>query len=587
MKRTAVALCLMTLSAPAVHADGPPRLETILPAETSLLILVEDAPTLLSEWPESPLGQTWADPQVTSFLAPMRASMKIDRWEGITREATGYPLSKILESFTGQAAFVLRDFDLGSPDEHNPSFALMAHVGDKHEVIRELLAMDLKRSRKEAPEGVQVRELEEEFEAESLHVRQLLTDDEVEEGLGWAIVDGTYFMAEPKAFLQELVDAAKAGPPTGLGSSTQFQKLKRRTPASDVLLYVNLQSFVPALRASLQDEQEANPMGVTAEALIDALSLETLEAFYISGKVTRVETALDLGLLYRGDRGVTRLLAYQPGPPKLPDFFPAGTAAASVANFSIPNTWEALKEILQTMNPMLSGMLDASLQQLSATAGFDVELNLVGSLGKTVVGAQFQREPEHPGEHPSLARMDTLFGVEIGDRQSFEMALEGIKSLTGQGMELFDEREYLGETIYVSKQPLPKEIVGEPEQKLAYTFGNGYLFISLGSTAPLEAVLSGSGDRKRTIWKRKDVKAALRSIPRDVSAVSYYNVGSFVESVIDSMAQVESLGAGGAHFCDPDQKPDPRVLEEYFGIAVGSVSKNGEGIFSRFRLIHP
>ena len=213
-----------------------------------------------------------------------------------------------------------------------------------------------------------------------------------------------------------------------------------------------------------------------------------------------------------------------------------------------------------------------------------------------LISAQFFREPDEPGQEPSFEQLENLIGIAVSDRQSLEGSLDALKALGGQGMELFEEREYLDHTIYVSKQAMPEEMTGAPGQRFAYMLTSEYLFFSMTGPGPLETVLGSKQNPARSIWNRADVKAAIEALPADASSVYYYDVGSLAASMFKSLVTFQKMAAGGGEdddeggplrWIDPETPPDPDLLRKYFGIGVGCLQKDGSGLYTRVRLLAP
>jgi hypothetical protein len=124
-----------------------------------------------------------------------------------------------------------------------------------------------------------------------------------------------------------------------------------------------------------------------------------------------------------------------------------------------------------------------------------------------------------------------------------------------------------------------------------------YLLISIGSTYPLEAALSGADSPGRSIWKQSAVRSAIRGLPKDAAAVYYYDVRSLIRSLFTTLVAVDGMGGDGAgeseageyafDCCDMEAVPDPDALSEYFGIAVGYLQKDSTSLFSRLRFLTP
>lgn len=615
MRRSIAPFTLALLVAiPAAATPAAVRQEAIISADTDMVLLIDDVPRFLERWSESPLGRAWSDPQMKRFLAPMRDDMAIDHWEEIVRGETGLELDEILGTFTGQVALLLPDIRQAietAEDEGPEQFAMVAEVGANDELVRRLLELDLDSSREGLEENEKLEEVAEEFRGETLHVRHLTTADGEEEGEGWAMVAGFAVMAEPKSYLQQIVGAVKERAcDSPLKDDPGFRKVRGRVPATDLLVYFDFGAVLPmieeAFQKNLDDPEAPNPMGITSRAVLDALAFDAIQSVFVSTTLMDRATHIDVGLQYTEDRGLLKILAFEPGPVRLPDFLPDDAVEASAANFSLPKMWQALKEILGAVNPGFSSMLDMQLAQLNANHGFDLEKGVFGSLGNRFVAAKYLRPAEEPGETPSLDVLDQIFGISVTDRQSLEMGLEALKSMAGAEAELFEVTEYLDHTIFTLKQAMPSE-PGAPAQRLAYTLTDDYLLLSTGTQAPLRAAVSRGNRSGKQLWDRSEVKRALKTLPPDASGLSFYDVERMVRSAIDNCGRVQSLMQPAAEsietegepegdaveeeaqpeFCDPSAKPDPSTIGKYFGPAVGAQYKDGGGFYSTVRLIHP
>lgn len=603
---------LVTIVATATFADV--QLEAVISADSDMVLVIDDVPRFLERWSESPLGRAWNDPQVKRFLAPMRDDLEIDRWEETVRGETGLELDEILAAFKGQVALLLPDMRqiIEAADDEDPEqYALLAEVGADDTIVRRLMELDLDSMREELEENEKLEEVEEEFRGETLHVRRVTTADGEDENEGWAIVGGFAVMAEPKSYLQQLVGALKErASDSPLNEDPGFRKVRGRVPSTDLLLYFDFDGVLPMLVESIKkdlDNPEApNPMGLTGQAVLDALALDAIQSFFVSTTILDGATHIDVGIQYTENRGLLKILAFEPGPVRLPEFLPDDAVEASVANFSLPKMWQAVKEILGAINPAFAGMLEMQLAQLNATHGFDLEKGVFGSLGDQLVAAKYLRPAEEPGETPSLEVLDQIFGVSVTDRQSLEMGLEALKSLAGAGGELFEVTEYLDHTIFTLKQEMPSE-PGAAPQRLAYTLTDDYLLFSTGTQAPLRAAVSRGGRPGKKLWDRREVKQAMKTLPPNASGLSFYDVERMLRSAIEGCGQVQSLmqqdeesveadaepegveveEEAAPEFCDPSAKPDPSTIGKYFGPAVGAQYKDGGGFYGTVRLIHP
>jgi len=535
----------------------------------------------------------------------MREDMEIDRWEEIVRGETGYELSEIIGSFTGQVAVIFPDL-MGLMEEvdtieGDTQLAIIAAIGEDDSILRALLQLDLEFSQEDLGEDEKYEEVEEEFQGVTLHVRKQTTLEGVEEQEGWAVVDGFALMAEPKSYLQELVATIKkGGTDSPLRDSEGFRKMRNRVSAVDLLVYLNFEAFLPiieegireGMRSEQQQSDQPDPMGITPEAVIDSLALDSIQSVFGSMKILDDATQVDFGVQYAEDRGVIKILALLPGPVEPPDFIPEDALSLSVANFSVKQAWEALKEMFRVVSPDFADMMEMQLHQLAAESGFDLDKGIFGSFGDRLFAAEFAPPPEQPGEGASFAALDQLIGLSVTDRQSLEMGLEALKSLIGAGGELFESSEYLGYTIYRMKQPLPGA-AENPSRVLAYALTEDHLLLSIGTDAPLRAALSRQNKPGRNVWDRPDVRKALEGLPPKASGLSYYDVEGLLRTAIDSCSALQTMVGEEegedetAALCDPEAKPDAATIRKYFGLALGAQYKDGGGFYGTVRLMHP
>jgi hypothetical protein len=582
------------LSPAAFAADQ--RLEAMLPEDASFVVLIEDLPGFLESWPESPLGQMWNDPQVKKFFAPVRESLAIDAWEERVKGEVGYSLSEVLESFDGQASLIAPDFRSILEAEKTgatPPFAVMARVDeDSHEIIEALMTYDLEHERSKADEGTEIEDVTEEFQGETIHVRRVTTETGVDESFGWAIVKDWVIAAEPRSYLQDLTAMLKKGSNgSALDDSAAFRKMRERTPESDLLLYVDIESIAPMLREEMEKNEAAadpeapeNPMGITPDGLMKALDLENLQALYFASTVGKQATEVDAGLLYRENKGLVKLLAYTPGPVELQGILPDDVISAGAANFSFPDMWDSLQEMLTQMSPMMGMMLQMQTPTPDGGDAINPLQAFFSSLGDKMITAEFLPEPSAPGEEPSLEAVETVVGISIHDRQTLEMAIDGFMTLLG-GAELFDSHEYLGHEVHVLKSELQAE--GEEGEGMAYALTDDYLLLGIGSSGPVESLLARIEKPRRSIWQRNDVKAAIAALPGKPSALAYYDVAAFVKQMFSAMVTMQSVSDAQETFCNPGAAPDPRDIAKYFGVAVGAYYKESGAFHSTFRLRHP
>ncbi len=395
MHRFSALLVVLVTLATSPQLFAAPRIEDVLPADTSLLLMVEDMPALLEQGSENPLVAVWNHERVRTVLATTRRVIKVDYLDGLLEMGLGYPLKDVLADLPGQAALAVPKLQGGLGE--SPSFGLMARVEDPQRV-KDVMDFLLEFAAQRAPEGVQLNNVDEEYIGEVLHLQQIVQDKDVSEGLGWAIVNGMAVIAQPKAYLQELVASIKQGEAESPWSQTDaYQRVRSWAPESDLLLYVNGDGFSHLVKSYLgvgetaEQVEDQEPQVVTLSTIVselsDVLHVDNIDGLYLAGSLRAEVTVLEINLLYHENNGLLRLLAYEPGPVTLPDFVPDDATNVTVSLFSLPAVWTALKETAEQMKTLERpyARLQAQLQGVSQQAGFDVEKALLSSMGDEVV----------------------------------------------------------------------------------------------------------------------------------------------------------------------------------------------------------
>jgi len=104
-------------------ASSLPHLETLLPQDCDIVLLLNDFPSLRADWEKSPLFQAWNDPQVKKFFAPLRQKIAIDQWDEVVEKNTGHTLKALLDLFPGQVALAITDLKalIESEEENIPA----------------------------------------------------------------------------------------------------------------------------------------------------------------------------------------------------------------------------------------------------------------------------------------------------------------------------------------------------------------------------------------------------------------------------------------------------------------------------------
>jgi hypothetical protein len=591
-----ITCCVLSGLVSAQEAASP-RIEELIPADATVVLLADDAPNLLEQWQTSPFAQLWNYPEIKAFFAPMREQMRIDDWDEIVKEETGRELDELLGMVTGEIAFYFAN--LGSVldedvddeegdgvDDEVPPFALLARVGENASKLESFLEeMD--------EEDEEIEMAVEDYRGIDLHLEESAESKEPTEEGGWAIADGIAVAAYPTSQLRTLIDSILDGESKSSVTATNAYRSARDViPSSDVFLVVNLEQIMPAIQDLMNEEiapEEGAPLFLDGEAVARALGLEVLQGVFLGIDLEDKTSHLDLGVTYSQNRGLMKLLAYGPGEAPRSPIIPTKATVFGSTAFDFQTFWTSLEEIINSIDPSLLEMGSAQLQAVTSGAGIELDLrrDLLENLGGEIVTIQAEHVDALPGGALSALQTNQVLAVSIKQRESFELMLETVKTLIGTGSELFESSDYLDTTIYSLKIPQAGESegTGEAAPKISYAVTDGFFLLCIGDLAPLHGTLVAMQRSDESVWKRADVVQALASLPSGAAGVSFQDVQTTANTLFTMLATIGALEEDGSSLVDPDAVPDSEVVSKYFEASVGGLYKEEGRIVFRSRTL--
>jgi hypothetical protein len=588
-----VFLATMLPAAPSVP------LVNLVDDQTLFAVSVTDTPALLKGWDAGPIAATWNDAQVVKFLAPLRTELKVEQWDEETKAATGMTVRELLALAEGEALFAITSFDVALIAAETPPPLLIAlEVGKQGDKIEKIMAdAAAKKSHKVETEtfsGVKVNltpagkpDAEEDADAASPSVG------------AWAIVDGVWLLSPQKEAVFAAIDAQQqGGHVSGLGKSERFLRTRQRTGDAQSLAYINFPAIYPLIRQAVLDNKaksagQPNMMGLDAEVIFEALGLDTIGELYVAMATGENETRFDSGLAFSGDRGLMKLVAYEPGSAPRPEWVPAKWPSVSTARFSLPKAYEGLEELLEAISPMLSGMAQGQIRGLNKQLGVDLKRDLIGNIGDELTSAYAVPPGFAAGTVPPWTEMDQLIALSLVNEAGFTKAVDALKLIAGPAAEqMFLKREYLGHTLYTINMPSGTE--EKAARGFHYAIANRTLLIGIGSAAPVENVLQSMASPKDSFWDRDDVKSALADAPAQASMIQVQDLAVMMKSFIEMAVQLQKQADATQdpdeekkHYIDVNARPDDATLGRYWGLSSGHGERTSEGIFSTARIAHP
>jgi len=601
MKTTlsAIFAALILTWVPAAHSDSPP-LESLIPDDASMVLVVDDVSAMRAAWPETPFGMLWNDPQVKKFLAPLHDRISIDRWQRDVERETGHSIEQLLGMLSGVAVFVPDLSDVlakeengdasGGLDVDQPMFTLIAQLGDNRDTVAKLLTdQAAKGPKSEAGGGVGIER--ESFREIDLHLIRHQTEDPekpADRG-GWAIVGSLLVAGTPTPQLKAVVgDVLDGGRDRDVTSQATYQLSAMASPGAGAVLTLNLEPFRPsilkALRAGLEGQSAAAM--VDPDTLYGALGIEAINGLFMALDLEKAATEIDFGLSVADDEGIVELLAYGPGEAPRPAFIPTDAVGFGSAQFDVGRAWGAVEEIAVAINPALPAMFAMQIAGMAGQSGVEIDLrrDVLENLTGEIVTVEVLPSESAPSDgHPLQLPQAVVLGLEDG--LAFENVVNWlIKAASGDG-ELFATRDHLGVTVN-SLKTAQKTDDAEGTEPFSWAVMGDHVVLGFAGAEALEAVLTSKARPQQSPWRTPRVKAALAQLPEGSSAVQYQDLAVTGSLLFGHLATACEMAANdqGA-WCDVASLPSPDVVGRYLGPAVSGVYRTNDNLVVRVRIL--
>ncbi len=587
----------------ATFALAAPPLVNLIDENSPLVVSVQDTPQFIKNGSESPWAKLWNDEQVRKFIAPLREKMKVDRWDEECKAETGHSLTELLAMAKGQLLLALTSadvFELGeNPEPSKVPLLLAVELGENTDRIAKIIA--------ESDEKNHAEKHLEDYAGVPVHVYQVKAENGGGDVFAWAMVDGIWFLSPSKTEVQHALDHLKKGRAAApFGESERFLKSRKQAPDADLTVMLNIQALYPAARQAIDkraQEKGTQPMGLTPGILMEALGIDALRELYLSLTFSPDGTVFDGGLTCSEQRGLLKMLAFNDGPVPQPAFVSEKWINVSAARFSIPSMYASLKEILNTLNPMLGSMLQGQIRQFNQQLGIDIERDLISSLGDQMLAAKALKPGANPEAPPPMDEIEQLIVISLENAPAFTKAVEALKRTAGpQAEKMFIKREYLGQGIHTLDLQNPK-----PGQKpFSYAITPSYLLVAIGSPGILETAIQGLDGKQPSLWRKAEVKAALAEVPASACSFEYQDTRILIGSVFETFVKLASRFTDSAppaledeggdeptaaprneSLLDLSAKPDASKLGQYFGITTGYAWRDSNGLYVKSKAHKP
>ncbi len=564
----ALALAACLAPAPFAHA-AEPALDRLVAPDAAIVLSLSDLPKLRANFIASPSGRAWADPEIARFVAPLFNNPDYRRVVEQVKTDTGHSIEELLALATGDVLLTIPasslKFGAGKPDA---AVLLAIEVGENEAKLRELIERQQAKAKENAAAHT---DTVEDYNGVALHILRPAGDGSAptDKAAHWALHQGRWFIGSTRDLVTGALDALAAG---GLAESLATSPrhravLDRAGDHADYAAYLDFQAFYPMLVASIEasrdPSQPPNPMGIEPANLLKAFGLDALGLLSTTGTFAADGSSSgDVALSYSEARGLVNLLAYRDGPVARPDWVPASWINVSSQNFSVADLYAELERILDRVSPMLAGMAMGQIKAFDRQLGIDLKRDLIENLGPAILSGIVPPAGSSTSTPPAYDEMEQFFAVALADAAAFERTLQAIQGrfLPPAGGPL-ETREYLERKLHVFTPPMPDG------KGFAYAIADGWLLLSVGSAAPVEAVLQAMHrpDASASFWAREDVRSAIDTTPGSAFSVQFMDLRSLFASLSALAAKSQSQRESEAPvLVDVSAVPSFETFAKYF-----------------------
>lgn len=596
-------VCLaLTFPVQAQSPSSPtPSLARVLPADCSFAILTPDVDGILTRWEQSGFSRMWKDPGMQDLWAPIKEDVDLRELEDHLMETFGLSLAELRRVFSGPMAvgMTLDIPKLNSTDgEEGVDVVLLADVTGHEEAAlsafeKSLQQRDENRSDADDENGVTYRQVREEFKGETLHLRESVTEEAVELDTAWSLVQGCLLISTSQDLAKQAMARLKTPDmPDSLAQLPAFAKCDRVMGLSDVMVFINVASFLPTLQGLSEqaaEEGAGSEIGLNMATLLPTLGLDAWEAMALTCTIEPEATHIKGVLSFSEKRGLLNLLAYGSKPYPRPDFIPGHAISVSASTFSLSRMWKEAETILSSLSPALLAMARAKYQEFLQTAGVDTSIdlkkNLLGNLGDEFVTFAI---PEEPGVNASNMDELSVMAISLSDARGFQVGLDQLQLLLNAVNDnfpsltlTFEEKSFKETTVHSVSMAAPDT------PTIYYAVKAPYFLLSFGSYSAVTQALMAMGNAAESIWDRPDVKTAIAQLPEKCSSISFVR---FDEVLALLFEQIDKEYARLMNSDDPSQThemPDLSRIKDFFGTMVVGYREDTDHILVTAKIQQP
>jgi hypothetical protein len=589
----------------SAHAEVLPETARLVPAETILLLNIENFSELKKQFEETNFYKLYKDPTMAAFVEDFTT-----KWRQKMREMDNEIVRTIVDAEVlpqGRLAVALVSGEQ-SKDVREPPFLLITQWGENVSKIKE--AID-KMVEKAVEDGAHRKS--EDYRGVS--IKTIIEEDS--SVLSYCFIDDCLIVSMNLEAVKFVIAQTEGSSSPTLADDVDYAAtIGAIGPYHDIDFYVNIKQITKTALAE-------DTTGKT-QTTIANLSLDNAAAFGASIGLSRRPGSSYCGKAYLmvngAKKGVFKMLDVESGVLRAPRFIPSSAYSISFLNLNIRGAYDELYNILYNSNPAMAAQMLTPLLPPSPDGqpGLELKSDIIAHLGSQIVIAQSTRKPFSRNSAPT----ESLIAVAVVNRRAVEKSLSLLHSKVIAPNNPDARRELLGYTIYLVRLPglpffptgrTPMQVPagpGVPQMPTwAFTITDTHLIFGTESTVE-RAIRRLSSTEAESVGSAKWFEEATFPIP-SVVGLAYLEDNAASSELLwwmmEETAKIMGSGSSGSMGLSmgismpPDASlifsqtglfnagllPEFDAVRKYFGLFAFYGISRPDGFFFEFKYLNP
>lgn len=368
--------------------------------------------------------------------------------------------------------------------------------------------------------------------------------------IAWAVAGGRLILGLGDVDTKDAVHRqVKDSTEGSLAATAAYKEIDSAAGDWDVLAGVNLERGLGLVQESMRKQMEKGElntgMPVNPLQIWNGLGMDQFRTAYMAWDLQGEVLDFHAAVSYERKPAILKIYTAN-GPGEPPLFAPSDAMQVSWGTFDWGKSFEQIKELAAAISPVAGGGLEMGMNTLKSKIGVDLHKDVLAHMGdnlwtvakslpaeKDAKAAKDNNDDDDDDEDeaPDIAapKDSQLIGIALRDSKAFDLSVKSILNAVAPGAAIFNDREYMGNTIREVKD-------SPPGQRIAWLIKGDTLILSVGEPELLEKVLAGMDKKPAAPLLEEDfVKSAFAGLPDGHVASSYYDTGKMINALLPTV----------------------------------------------------